>query len=558
MTNFLLSILTNVAQLTKNQFVKKTHKPTEVQSQFLLKLLREHQDTELGKKYNFSHIKTVAEFKQNLPILPYTSYEPYLEKIALGEQNILTKDRVIYITLTSGSTGKKKLIPTTKKSQAIVRDASLISIGFVADALRNRGLKFGKMLVTNCVQQWGTTEGGIDFGPSSAGVLKLDKRLYQQFFAHPYEIVQVTDSISRHYLALLFALCDPDMGGIIANFPMLILRTCNYLEKYAEDLIKDIEQGTIADWLELNPEIRINLEANWQANPQRAQELQEILTQQGKLTPKLAWPNLSMVANARGGTSDFYFERFPYYFENTPIFGVIFSSAEGIFSIYPDLDTDGSVLALESGFFEFIPQSEWEKEQPETLLAIEVKVGEKYRILTSSYNGFYRYDIGDVIEVVGFYNRTPLIVFKYRQKGQMSATTEKTNEAHITKVMQTLLQEFKVTLEDFCFTLSENDFPARYLVNIELAKGEKIADPKAFLLRCDRLLGETNTHYQISRKSDIPAPYLRILAPGSFALIRQRYLAKGIPDSQLKFPHVSEDRNFLAGITIEQEIRLTE
>jgi GH3 auxin-responsive promoter len=558
MTNFLLPILTTVAKITKNQFIKKTHQPTEIQTKFLFKLLKEHQDTELGKKYNFRNIKTVDQFRENVPILPYNDYEPYLERIAKGEQNILTKDQVIYITLTSGSTGKKKLIPTTKKSQAIVRDASLLSIGFVSEGLEKKGLKFGKMLVTNCVQQWGKTEGGIDFGPSSAGVLKLDKRLYKQFFAHPYEIVQVSDSISRHYLALLFALCEPEMGGMIANFPMLILRTCNYLEKYAEDLIKDIEKGTIANWLDINSEIRTNLEASFSANPKRAKELSNILEKHGKLTPKLAWPNLSMVANARGGTSDFYFERFPYYFENTPIFGVVFSSAEGIFSIYPDVDTDGSVLALESGFFEFIPQSEWLKDNPKTLLATEVKVGEKYRILTSSYNGFYRYDIGDVIEVVGFYNKTPLIVFKYRQKGQMSATTEKTNEAHITQVMQRLLQEFKVTLEDFCFTLSENDFPARYLVNIELANSQKIDDYQTFLGRCDQLLGEVNTHYQISRKSDIPEPYLRILAPGSFAIIRQRYLEKGIPDSQLKFPHLSEDRKFLEGITIEKEVKLVD
>ncbi len=557
MANFLLPILTTVAKIIKNQFINKTHKPETIQTNFLLKLLKAHQDTELGRKYNFNKIKTVDEFRKKVPILPYSSYEPYLQRIAQGEQNILTAEKVIYITLTSGSTGKKKLIPTTRKSQAIVRDASLISTGFLADSLGKRGLKFGKLLVTNSVQQWGKTEGGIDFGPSSAGVLRLDKRLYEQFFAHPYEIIKVNDSVSRHYLALLFALCEPQMGGMIANFPMLILRICNYLEKYAEDLITDIEKGTIANWLDINPEIRNTLEAQWQANSQRARELRDILNKEGKLTPKLVWKNLSVIGTARGGTSDFYFQRFPYYFENTPVFGVVFSSAEGIFSVYPDVDTDGSVLALESGFFEFIPQSEWHKEKPETLLATEVKVGEKYRILTSSYNGFYRYDIGDVIEVVGFYHKTPLIVFKYRQKGQMSATTEKTNEAHITKVMQNLLPEFNLTLEDFCFTLSENDFPARYLINIELAEGEKLENPQEFLLKCDRLLGEMNTHYEISRKSDIPAPYLRILVPGSFAIIRQRYLEKGIPDSQLKFPHLSEDRQFLEGINILEEIKLS-
>jgi hypothetical protein len=348
------------------------------------------------------------------------------------------------------------------------------------------------------------------------------------------------------------------MRGMLANFPMLILRTCNYLEKYAEDLIQDIEKGTIAGWLELEPEIRAKLERQWSANPSRANQLREILKSEGRLTPKLAFPKISFVACGRGGTSDFYFERFPSYFGDTPIFGAVFSSAEGMFSIYPDVNTDGSVLAIESGFFEFIPEDQWNAQEPKTLLATEVKVGERYRILTTNEGGFYRYDIGDVIEVVGFYETAPLIVFRHRQGGQISSTTEKTTETHATQVMKGLQQEFNLILEDFCITLSENDFPARYLINIELAAGYRLDNAQSFLASCDRKLQEANTHYEISRKDAIPPPRLRILAPGSFGILRQRQLERGIPDSQLKFPHISEDRQFLAGLSVEQEVKLSE
>lgn len=37
--------------------------------------------------------------------------------------------------------------------------------------------------------------------------------------------------------------------------------------------------------------------------------------------------------------------------------------------------------------------------------------------------------------------------------------------------MQALQREFGISLEDFCITLSEEGFPAQYLVNIELAAG---------------------------------------------------------------------------------------
>ena len=557
MVNLPLAVLTNFAKYTKSNFVKKTARTETVQEQFLRRLLQVHQNTELGQKYKLSEIETVNRFRAQVPILPHSSYEPFIERIAQGEKNVLTAEPVVYLTLTSGTTGKKKLIPTTRRSQNSFRQATLTSMGFLVEALQVRKLQFGKLLVTNSTQLWGHTSAGIPYGPSSAGVLRMEKRLYKQFFAHPYETLQIADSLARHYVCLLFALREQSMCGAIANFPMLILRTCHYLERYAEDLIQDLEQGTIAHWLEIEPAIRTSLERQCPAVPSRATQLRKILNSEGRLTPNNAWSNLSFVATARGGTSDFYFERFPTYFGDTPQWGAVYSSAEGMFSIYHKLNDNSSILAIESGFFEFISEDQWEMEHPKTLLATEVKVGDYYRILITNYGGFYRYDIGDVVEVLGFYNATPLIVFRYRRGGFVSSTTEKTTEFHVTQVIQYLQQEFNLTLEDFCVTLSENDFPARYLVNIELAAGQ-IEDPQAFLARFDSRLQEANTHYAISRQDTIPPPRLRILARGSFNILRQRQLQRGMPDSQLKFSHISEDRSFLAGLLIELEIALIE
>ncbi|MBD2539020.1 GH3 auxin-responsive promoter family protein [Coleofasciculus sp. FACHB-SPT36] len=558
MANLLLPVLTTIAERARANFVKKTRRTSAVQEQLLKELLQAHKDTELGRKYGLRDIKTIEQFQQQIPILPYSSYEPYTERIAQGEKNILTPDPVVYLNTTSGSTGNQKLIPVTQRFQNSLGWANLTCIGFLGEALRSQNRKFGKLLVTNTAQITGRTSGGIEYGPGGTGVLRMGKFLYEQLFAHPYETLQAADSITRHYLCFLFALRDRSMRGMGANFPMLILRICNYLERYAEDLIRDIETGTIASWLILEPELRAKLERQWSANPGRAAQLREILKSEGRLTPKLAWPELSFTATARGGTSDFYFERFPSYFDDIPSFGAVFASAEGTFSIYHDLNNDGSILAIEAGFFEFIPQDQWEEEHPKTLLATEVKAGELYRILMTNYSGFYRYDIGDVVEVLGFYEQAPLIVFRHRRGGILSSTTEKTTEFHATQVMQSLQQEFSLPLEDFCITLSENEFPAHYLVNIELVSGHILSDSLAFLASFDRKLKETNVYYQSKRKDQVPPPRLRILAPGSFAKVRQRQVERGIPDSQLKFPHISEDRNFLAGLKVEQEVRLPE
>lgn len=556
MANFLLPLLTTVASQVKNNFIQKTWYTSAVQEQFLLNLLSAYQNTELGRSYKIGEIKTIDQFRNRIPVLPYSSYEPYCDRIAKGEQNILTSDPVVFLNLTSGSTSKQKLIPVTNRFQNSLRQANLTSIGFLNAALKSQNRKFGKLLATNSVQLLGTTSGGIDYGPASVGVLRMGKFVYEQLFAHPYETLQPEDSLARHYLCLLFALNSPDLRGIGANFPMLVLRICNYLELYAQDLIKDLETGQIASWLKLEPEVRAIMERQAIANPRRAQQLREIYKAFGTLTPKLAWSNLSFFVTARGGTSDFYFERFPNYFDDTPGFGAVYSSAEGTFSINHALNNDGSILAIESGFFEFIPQNQWEAPHPQTLLATEVQSGELYRILVTNYSGFYRYDIGDVVEVVGFYEQAPILVFRYRLGGLLSSTTEKTTEFHVTQVMQALQQKFSVHLEDFCVTLSDETIPPSYLVNIELAIGETLEDYSGFLTAFDLLLQEIHTSYAVKRPDPIPSPRLRVLAPGSFAIVRQRQLLKGIPDSQLKFPHISDDRNFLSKLKVEREIRL--
>jgi hypothetical protein len=555
MSNLIMSLLATVTGQMRVSFVRKTQQVTAVQEKFLLTLLKAHQDTALGREYGLADIKTVEQFRQRVPILPYSSYEPYIDRIVQGEANVLTPDPVIYLNLTSGSTGKQKLIPVTQRSRRALGMANQVGISFAIESLRKIGRPIGKMVLTSSVQLLGKTLSGIEYGPVSVGSLRMSSGFQRQIFAHPYEALLPADSLTRHYLCLLFALKNRNTGVIGANFPILALRLCDYLETNAEDLIRDLETGAIAPWLKLEPELRRQLEQRWSADPQRAAELRQIVKTEGRLTPKLVWPNLSLVITARGGTSDFYFERFPAYFGDTPIFGGIYASAEATFGIYHDLNQDGAILAIESGFFEFIAEDQWQVPQPKTLLPHELTPG-FYRVLVTNYSGLYRYDIGDVVEVLGFYNQTPLVVFRHRLGGLLSSTTEKTTEYHVTQVMQQLQKDFDLLLENFCVTLSDREMPAHYWVNIELLPGDSLKDPQAFLHQFDQRLKEIHTSYEVKRRDQVPPPRLRILAPGSFASVRQQMIQRGIPESQLKFPHISEDRQLLAGLQVDHEVRM--
>ncbi|MGK7891530.1 MAG: GH3 auxin-responsive promoter family protein, partial [Leptolyngbyaceae cyanobacterium] len=278
--------------------------------------------------------------------------------------------------------------------------------------------------------------------------------------------------------------------------------------------------------------------------------------QHGRLTPILAWPHLSFITTARGGTSNFYLERFPEYFGDTPIFGGTYSSAEATFGVHRDFNTDSVYPAIETSFLEFIPESQWDEAQPTTVLPSEVTVGDRYRIVVTNYSGFYRYDLGDVVEIAGFHGTLPHFIFRHRRGGMISSITEKTTEFHASQVMQILQQKLAVKLTNFCITLSDDKIPAHYLVNIEVAPGSTLDNPKEFLQQFDQTLKDIHTSYAFKRADAVPPPRLRILAPGSFETLRQRLIQRGATAAQIKFPLVSENRELLADLVISQEVEM--
>lgn len=209
MSNLALSALTTRVTIAKAKFLVQTRHTNAVQEKFLLSLLQAYQGTELGKKYHFRDIKTIEQFRERVPILPYSDYEPWIERIIRGEPNILTPDPVVFLNLTSGSTGKQKLIPVTKRSRKVLSKINQVSMGFLAQNAQMRGLPLGKIFLSTPIKINGVTSGGIPYGTSSCGTLRLNKFLIEQLIAHPYEALLAEDSLTRHYLCLLFALRNP-------------------------------------------------------------------------------------------------------------------------------------------------------------------------------------------------------------------------------------------------------------------------------------------------------------------------------------------------------------
>src|SRR6218665_551363 len=94
----------------------KNH-PFEAQEIWLQKLISDRQYTCFGQAHHFKEIKTAAQFRERVPVMPYEKIFPYIERSMRGEKNVLWPGRHMWFSKSSGTTNaRSKFIPVTKAS----------------------------------------------------------------------------------------------------------------------------------------------------------------------------------------------------------------------------------------------------------------------------------------------------------------------------------------------------------------------------------------------------------------------------------------------------------
>lgn len=70
---------------------KSSLDPGKANEAFLFKILKENADTEYGRKYGFSDIHSVEEYRKIVPFSDYDVYELYIRRMIKNkETNLIT------------------------------------------------------------------------------------------------------------------------------------------------------------------------------------------------------------------------------------------------------------------------------------------------------------------------------------------------------------------------------------------------------------------------------------------------------------------------------------
>ena len=91
--------------------------PHEVQEELIFNLIKSAENTQIGRKYDFSSMKNYTTFSERIPISTYEELEPLIERTRQGEQNVFWNSNIKWFAKSSGTSGSKsKFIPVTEDS----------------------------------------------------------------------------------------------------------------------------------------------------------------------------------------------------------------------------------------------------------------------------------------------------------------------------------------------------------------------------------------------------------------------------------------------------------
>lgn len=477
-----------------------SHQPVAVQREVLQDLVTAAQYTEFGKKYHFSRLFTLREFKKNVPIHEYEGMKPYIQRMMDGHDNVLWNTPVSWFAKSSGTTSdKSKFIPISEESlQDNHFKASKDLLTTYYNNFPGSDLLTGKGLVIGGSHQLSKMNEEIQYGDLSA-VLMQNTPFWGQWLRTPELSIALLDEWEEKIEQLARVTAEENVTSLagVPTWTLLLLK--------------------------------------------------RILAIKGKSTIKEVWPNLELYIN--GGVSFVpYREQFDKIFGGKVNYLEIYNASEGFFAAQQSPDDEGMLLFTEHGiFYEFMPVEEYGKDQPKTVGLDKVVVGKNYALVISTTGGLWRYLVGDTVKFTSLHPYK--IKVTGRLKHYMNAFGEEVIVDNSDKAIAIAAEKTGVIVNDYTAApvyFSEHSNGAhQWLIEFE----KEPNNIQHFITELDEALKNCNSDYEAKRHKNIALrlPLVNVLPKGTFS----KWLrTKGKLGGQHKVPRLSNERNLLEEILL--------
>ena len=522
------------------------------QEEVLKGILAAAADSAYGREHGFSGIGTVEEFRRSVPINEFEDLAPYIDRMADGEGDVLFHGPTEYFISTSGTTGKAKLIPEGEVSRNAKNAVNKIRNAYmtgdlirvmtgsesVMGMLRSKGLDprtstpkdfanaFHYYSVTSAIPDR-RTAGGIGVGFASGKTFESSP--FSKGLAYPSEFMGLADGEATMYLTMLFALMHDDVMVVTSNNAARLYARIVYAQEHAEEIIRDMRDGTIRSDLTLSESERRTAEGHMSPHPERAAQLQSILdTGRENFTPRTYWPNLVSARFWLSGSVGVNVPRVrPLLPEGTVLFDMGYGASEARINIPRTPGSGSGTLATFSAFYEFIPVG-----GDEVLTADQLEAGGQYELIVTNYSGLYRYRLNDIIVVRGFDGDTPDIEFLTKSREILNIAQEKVPASGVLECVGRMAAELGFGVRQA--QVRENLETQAYDVYIE-PEGRTDVPTAEISERLDGLLRGSYDLYDRNRMfGSLNGPIVTIMRDGWQESMFAEREAQGAPRSQIK------------------------
>ncbi|MDB9966596.1 GH3 auxin-responsive promoter family protein [Flavobacteriaceae bacterium] len=463
--------------------------PLEVQNEVLINLLKNAENTEFGKKYNFNSIKDYSSFSNNIPLTDYENFLKYIERSIKGESNIFWSSAIKWYAQSSGTTNSvSKFIPVSKES------------------LEECHYKAGKDVL--CLYVNNNKDSNLFSGKS----LRLggSKKLYEN---------------NNNYFGDLSAI-------LIDNLPL-----------WAEMLSAPNNEISLMDkWDEkikaiINSTLNENITSLAGVPSWMLILLNKILEERNETTIKDIWENLEVYFHG-GVNFDPYINQFKSVLGDGVRFYETYNASEGFFAIQDRNDHNDMLLMLDYGiYFEF--ETLDNKLKPKIINLSKVKLDTNYALIISTNAGLWRYKIGDTIK---FTSLDPFrIKITGRTKSFINAFGEELIIENAENALNKTLLKHKSTIVEYTVApsfISKKDSGChQWLIEFE----KKPSDISKFCEDLDKYLQELNSDYKSKRFKNITMKRLEIIVAKE-KLFFEWLKFKNKLGGQNKIPRLCNDR----------------
>ena len=473
-------------------------RPDLAQRDVLLRLLAANCETTFGAEHKFRQIRSLVEYQTHVPVQDFEQLRPYVEAQRNTGAPALTAEAPLFYVQTSGTTGQPKLIPVPASMLRMHQSEQglFTYLQYRACPQAFDGKAFGIM--------GAAVEGQLGSGHtvgSVSGYLyqSLPKRLQARFVVPP-QVSRIADYDLKYLVMLRLALAEPNITYLGSPNPSTFLRLLDILAEKRECLTESLESGSLEPLASLEQSIRDPIAHRLAPAPVRASLLRTV----GQPTFAALWPNIRLVTTWTGGSCGIALDALrPKLPAAARVMELGYQASECRGTLALAAETPAGLPPLHHHVFEFVEPESWESSRPEFLSLEQLADGKRYYILLTTAAGLYRYFMNDLVEVNGFFRRTPLLRFVQKGKGVTSLTGEKLYEAQAIAAVKSLSS--RLTFSPSFFLVVAEESRSAYTIFIEVEPGER-PDADAMAAAVDRQLGALNIEYHGKRKSGRLAP----------------------------------------------------